>query len=46
MVFECFGYFETPKQAFLILKQNNGNKCLVSDSAKTSFGYIETKQVL
>jgi hypothetical protein len=45
MVFGCFGYIETPKQAVLILKQNNHNKRLVSDSAETSFSYIETKQV-
>jgi hypothetical protein len=45
MVFGCFGYIETPKQAVLILKQNNRNKRLVSDSAETSFSYIETKQV-
>jgi hypothetical protein len=38
MVFGCFGYIETPKQAVLILKQNNRNKHLVSDSAETSFG--------
>jgi hypothetical protein len=46
MVFGCFGYIETPKQAVSILKRN---KRLVSDSAETSFGssfgYIETKLV-
>ncbi len=45
MVFGCFGYIETPKQAVSILKRNNRNKRLVSDSAETSFGYIETKLV-
>jgi hypothetical protein len=38
MVFGCFGYFETPKQAVSILKRNNQNKRLVSDSDETSFG--------
>ncbi len=49
MVFGCFGYIETPKQAVSILKRNNRNKRLVSDIAETSFGssfgYIETKLV-
>jgi hypothetical protein len=44
-----FGYIETPKQAVLILKRNNGNKRLVSDKSETSFGsnfgYIERKLV-
>ncbi len=45
MVFECFGHIETPKQAVSILKRNNQNKRHVSDSAETSFGFIETKLV-
>jgi hypothetical protein len=49
MVFECFACIETPKQAVSVLKRNNRNKHLVSDSAETSFGssfdYIETKLV-
>ncbi len=49
MVFRCFGYIETPKQANLILKRNNRSKRLFSDSAKTnfssSFTYIKTKLV-
>ncbi len=36
--FICFGCFETLKLPVLILKRNNQNKCLVSDSAETSFG--------
>jgi hypothetical protein len=48
-VFECFCYIETPKQAVSILKRNNRNKRLVSDSAEiscgSSFGYIETKLI-
>jgi hypothetical protein len=36
--FVCFGCFETPKLPVSILKRNNRNKHLVSDSAKTSFG--------
>jgi hypothetical protein len=36
--FVCFGCFETPKLPVLILKRNNQNKRLVSDSAETSFG--------
>jgi hypothetical protein len=35
--FVCFGCFKTPKLPVLILKRNNRNKCLVSDSAETSF---------
>jgi hypothetical protein len=42
-----FGYFETPKQVVLILKQNNRNKHLFFGSAETSFGssfvYLKTK---
>jgi hypothetical protein len=38
-----FGYIETPKQAVSILKRNNRNKRLVSDSFGFSYGYIETK---
>jgi hypothetical protein len=34
----CFGCFETPKLPVSILKRNNRNKRLVSDSVKTSFG--------
>jgi hypothetical protein len=45
MVFGCFGYIETPKQAVLILKRNTRNKRPISDSNETSFGYIETKLV-
>jgi hypothetical protein len=48
IVFRCFGYIETPKQAVSILKLNR-NKRLVSDSVETifgsSFGFIETKLV-
>jgi hypothetical protein len=36
--FVCFGCFETPKLPVSILKQNNQNKCLVSDGAETRFG--------
>ncbi len=49
-VFGCFGCIETSKRAVSILKRNNRNTHLVSDSAETSFGsrfgYIETKLVL
>jgi hypothetical protein len=45
IAFGCFGYIETPRQAVSILKRNSRNKHLVSDSAETSFGYIETKLV-
>jgi hypothetical protein len=37
--------FETPKLPVSILKRNNRNKRLVSDSAETSFGCFNTKQV-
>jgi hypothetical protein len=47
--FVCFSCFETPKLPVSILKQNNQNKHLVSDSAETgfgsSFGSFDTKQV-
>jgi hypothetical protein len=36
MIFGCFGYIKTPKQAVSILERNNRNKRLVSDSAETS----------
>ncbi len=38
LVFVCFGCFEKPKHPVSILKRNNQNKRLVSDSAETSFG--------
>ncbi len=38
-VFGYLGYIETPKQAVSILKRNNRNKSLVSDSAETNFGF-------
>ncbi len=48
--FLCFGCFETPKLPVSILKRNNRNKRLVSDSAETSFGSsfgcFDTKLVL
>ncbi len=43
--FVCFGCFETPKLPVSILKGNNRNKRLVSDSAEISFGCFDTKQV-
>jgi hypothetical protein len=49
IVFGCFGYIETPKQAGSLLKRNNRNKLLVSNSAEisfgSSFGYVGTKLV-
>jgi hypothetical protein len=36
--FVCLGCFETPKLPVSILKRNNQNKRLFSDSAETSFG--------
>jgi hypothetical protein len=43
------GYIETLKQSVSILKRNNRNKRLVSDSAETSFGSsfgnLETKPI-
>jgi hypothetical protein len=48
--FVCVGCFETPKLPVSILKRNNRNKRLVSDSAETSFsssfGCFDTKLVL
>jgi hypothetical protein len=38
LVFCLFGCFATPKLPVSILKRNNRNKRLVSDSAETSFG--------
>jgi hypothetical protein len=48
IVFECFAYIETPKQTVSVLKKNNQNKRLVSDSAKqvlVPVSVIETKLV-
>jgi hypothetical protein len=48
--FGCFSCFKTLKLPVSILKRNNRNKRLVSDSAETSFGYsfgcFDTKLVL
>jgi hypothetical protein len=48
-VFLCFVSIETPKHAVSILKRNNRNERLVSDSAETcfgsSFGCFESKLV-
>jgi hypothetical protein len=38
LIFVCFGCFKTLKLPVSILKRNNQNKRLVSDSAETSFG--------
>ncbi len=43
--FVCIGCFETPILPVSILKRNNRNKRLVSDSADTSFGCFDTKLV-
>jgi hypothetical protein len=49
LVFCLFGCFKTPKLPVSILKQNNRNRRLVLDSAKTifgsSFGCFDTKLV-
>ncbi len=49
LAFCLFGCFETPKLPVSILKRNNRNKRLVSDSAETSFGssfgYFDMKLV-
>jgi hypothetical protein len=37
LTFVCFGCFEIPKLPVSILKRNNRNKHLVSDSAEPSF---------
>jgi hypothetical protein len=48
IVFECFAYIEKPKQTVSVLKKNNQNKRLVSESAKqvlVPVSVIETKLV-
>jgi hypothetical protein len=49
LAYVCFGCFETPKLLISMLKQNNRNKRLVSDSAETSFdssfGCFDTRLV-